>query len=173
MSDKGKGKSKPEKKVVAAAAAPKTPTDTAPAAATASEGKTGGSYDYKGVEDEVRELWKRERTYEKARAKATNPANPRRYFLDGPPYTSGHVHLGTAWNKSLKVRSCAFCYCFFENFPPSSHTLFCAQDMYIRQMRMRGYNVWDRAGYDMHGLPTERATEKVLGIFGKGERDRA
>ena len=102
------------------------------------------SYTFKTVEDEIRALWKREKTYEKAKAKATNPANPRSYFLDGPPYTSGHVHLGTAWNKSLK-------------------------DMYIRYKRMRGFNVWDRAGYDMHGLPTERATEKVLGIFGKGD----
>lgn len=29
---------------------------------------------------------------------------------------------------------------------------------------MQGFDVWDRPGYDMHGLPTEKATEKELGI---------
>jgi isoleucyl-tRNA synthetase len=29
---------------------------------------------------------------------------------------------------------------------------------------MNGFTVWDRPGYDMHGLPTEKATEKKLGI---------
>jgi len=100
------------------------------------------SYDGKAVEAEIRELWKQQDTYAKAKARAQRPENKKLYFLDGPPYTSGHVHLGTAWNKSLK-------------------------DLYIRYMRMRGYNIWDRAGYDMHGLPTERATEKALNIFGK------
>jgi isoleucyl-tRNA synthetase len=60
-------------------------------------------------------------------------------FLDGPPYTSGRVHLGTAWNKCLK-------------------------DMVLRTKRMQGYDVFDRAGYDMHGLPTEAPTMRKLGL---------
>ena len=38
--------------------------------------------------------------------------------------------------------------------------------MVIRYKRMQGFDVWDRAGYDMHGLPIEHATEKELGISG-------
>lgn len=34
---------------------------------------------------------------------------------------------------------------------------------------MQGYDVWDRPGYDMHGLPTEKATEKELGITTREE----
>ena len=34
---------------------------------------------------------------------------------------------------------------------------------------MRGFDVWDRAGYDMHGLPTEHKAEEKLGIKNKDE----
>ncbi len=61
------------------------------------------------------------------------------YFIDGPPYTSGRIHLGTAWNKVLK-------------------------DVVIRYLRMNGYNVRDQAGYDMHGLPIEVQVEKQMGF---------
>jgi len=73
-----------------------------------------------------------------------NEGKKKFYFLDGPPYTSGKVHLGTAWNKSLK-------------------------DSVLRYKRMQGFDVWDRAGYDMHGMPTEQGTEKKLGIKHKDE----
>ncbi len=59
------------------------------------------------------------------------------YFLQGPPYTSGKIHLGHAWNMALK-------------------------DMVLRYKRMQGLDVWDRNGYDMHGLPTE---QKVMAKF--------
>ena len=49
------------------------------------------------------------------------------YFLDGPPHASApSIHLGTAWNKVLK-------------------------DALLRYYRMRGFDVWDRPGYDTHG----------------------
>eukprot|EP00727_Mastigamoeba_balamuthi_P010374 m51a1_g596 hypothetical protein (1087) ;mRNA; r:58019-62162 len=99
-------------------------------------------YDFKTLEPEVRQFWQEHNIY--AKAKEAVQAGPKYYFLDGPPYTSGKVHLGTAWNKSLK-------------------------DMFVRYKRMSGCNVWDRAGYDMHGLPTEKATERELNIFGKDE----
>ena len=93
-------------------------------------------------EPEILNFWKEKRIYEKAKDK--NKGKKKFYFLDGPPYTSGKVHLGTAWNKSLK-------------------------DSILRYKRMQGFEVLDRAGYDMHGLPTENAAEKELGIKKKDD----
>jgi isoleucyl-tRNA synthetase len=100
------------------------------------------NYDPCNMEPEILEFWKKYEIYKKAKAK--NKGKKSFYFLDGPPYTSGKVHIGTAWNKSLK-------------------------DSILRYKRMQGFDVWDRAGYDMHGLPTEQATEKKLGIKNKDE----
>jgi isoleucyl-tRNA synthetase len=50
--------------------------------------------------------------------------------------------MGTTWNKTLK-------------------------DAYIRYLRMRGYDVTDRPGYDMHGLPIETKVEEELGFENK------
>ena len=100
------------------------------------------NYDPSKLEPEILEFWKRHNIYEKAKEK--NKAKQKFYFLDGPPYTSGKVHLGTAWNKALK-------------------------DCVLRYKRMQGFDVWDRAGYDMHGMPTEQAVEKNLGLKHKDE----
>ncbi|MBI2138846.1 isoleucine--tRNA ligase [Candidatus Woesearchaeota archaeon] len=91
-------------------------------------------------EAEVLSYWKDERIQEKA--KQRNRGKKKFYFLDGPPYTSGRIHLGTAWNKSLK-------------------------DAVLRYKRMKGFDVWDRAGYDMHGMPTEHKTMDKLGLKDK------
>ncbi len=101
-----------------------------------------GPYRFPEVEDSVLEFWKKKSIYRKAKEK--NSGKKTFYFLDGPPYTSGKVHIGTAWNKVLK-------------------------DCFLRYKRMAGVDVWDRAGYDMHGLPTEHATEKKLGIKNKDQ----
>jgi len=100
------------------------------------------AYDPLKQELEILKFWKDNRIYEKASEK--NKGKKKFYFLDGPPYTSGKVHLGTAWNKSLK-------------------------DSILRYKRMQGFDVLDRAGYDMHGLPTENAAEKELGIKKKDD----
>ncbi|MFH1440161.1 MAG: class I tRNA ligase family protein, partial [Candidatus Woesearchaeota archaeon] len=92
------------------------------------------------IEEEILELWKTNDTH--AKIKKKNGLGKRFYFLDGPPYTSGRVHLGTAWNKSLK-------------------------DCVLRYKRMKGFNVWDRAGYDMHGMPTAQAVQKELKLANK------
>lgn len=93
-------------------------------------------------EEEILEFWRKKEIYEKSSEK--NEKGKKFYFCDGPPYTSGKVHLGTAWNKSLK-------------------------DSILRYKRMQGFNVIDRAGYDMHGLPTENAAEKELNLKTKQE----
>src|SRR5256712_9547882 len=66
------------------------------------------------------------------------------YFVDGPPYTSGTIHMGQALNKTIK-------------------------DMVLRWRRMNNFNVRDQPGYDMHGLPIEVQVEKTLGITNKKE----
>src|SRR3989344_4557250 len=97
----------------------------------------GMVYDFKKSEEEVLKFWEKNKIYEKAKKK--NSKGEKYYFLDGPPYTSGKVHLGTAWNKAMK-------------------------DMVQRYKRMRGFNVWDRAGYDMHGLPIEHKVQAKLNL---------
>ncbi|MBR9693239.1 isoleucine--tRNA ligase [Candidatus Woesearchaeota archaeon] len=103
------------------------------------------SYDFKTSEEGMLAFWKDKRIYEQV--KELGKKGKPYYFLDGPPYTSGKIHLGTAWNKSLK-------------------------DMVLRYKRMCGLNVWDRAGYDMHGLPTENATQKKLKLQTKEDIER-
>ncbi|MBI2647717.1 class I tRNA ligase family protein, partial [Candidatus Woesearchaeota archaeon] len=93
-------------------------------------------------EPQILEFWNKNEIYSKAKEK--NKGKQKFYFLDGPPYTSGKVHLGTAWNKALK-------------------------DCVLRYKRMQGFDVWDRAGYDMHGMPTEQAVEKQLNLSHKDE----
>lgn len=94
------------------------------------------------VEPKIQEFWDKNDIYKKAKDK--NIGKQKFYFLDGPPYTSGYIHIGHAWNKSLK-------------------------DLVLRQKRMLGLDVWDRAGYDMHGLPTELKVEAKLGLKSKDE----
>ncbi|MBU2104670.1 MAG: isoleucine--tRNA ligase [Nanoarchaeota archaeon] len=102
-------------------------------------------YDFKTIEEEILEFWKKNKIFEKLRKK--NKGKKKFYFLDGPPYTSGKIHMGTAWNQVLK-------------------------DMALRYKRMRGFDVWDRGGYDMHGLPTENAVQKKLNIKDKKEIEK-
>lgn len=66
------------------------------------------------------------------------------FSIDTPPPTiSGKMHMGHAFS-----------------YPH--------QDFIARYKRMRGYQVYYPWGFDDNGLPTERYTEKALGI--KGER---
>ena len=88
-------------------------------------------------EEKILEYWETKQIYNKIKEK--NKDLKKYYFLDGPPYTSGYVHIGTAWNKTLK-------------------------DAILRYKRARGFNVWDRAGYDMHGLPVENKVQKNLNL---------
>ncbi|PIN76916.1 isoleucine--tRNA ligase [Candidatus Woesearchaeota archaeon CG10_big_fil_rev_8_21_14_0_10_36_11] len=84
-------------------------------------------YIHAELEPKILEYWNDHKTVEKLKKK--NKSGKPFTFLQGPPYTSGKVHLGTAWNTSLK-------------------------DMALRYKRSRGFDVWDRNGYDVHGLPT-------------------
>ena len=92
------------------------------------------------IERGVQEYWCAHKTY--ASVQERRRAGREFFFVDGPPYTTGHIHLGTAWNKIIK-------------------------DSILRYYRMNGRNVIDRAGYDMHGLPIEVKVEQTLGFASK------
>ncbi len=104
--------------------------------------EVGETYRPRDVEEDVEEYWRDTGAYEET--KQAHDEDPDLYFLDGPPYTSGQMHLGTAWNKTLK-------------------------DCFIRYKRMQGYDVHDQPGYDMHGLPIEVKVEEELGFENKSD----
>ncbi|MFB6070344.1 MAG: isoleucine--tRNA ligase [Halanaeroarchaeum sp.] len=103
-------------------------------------GEVPDQYDPHAVEERVFEYWDEVNAYERTRAHREDGEDF--FFVDGPPYTSGAAHMGTTWNKTLK-------------------------DAYIRYLRMQGYDVTDRPGYDMHGLPIETRVEENLGFENK------
>jgi len=101
-------------------------------------------YDQFKVEKEVMKFWEKNNIYEKIREKSFS-SQKKIYFLDGPPYASSNViHPGTAWNKVIK-------------------------DTLLRYYRMMGFWVWDKPGFDTHGLPIEIKIEKEFGT--KTKRD--
>ena len=73
------------------------------------------------LEARVREFWGRTKAYAKTRKLRERGKDF--YFVDGPPYTTGSIHLGTALNKSIK-------------------------DTIVRWRRMQGFHVRDQAGLD-------------------------
>ena len=99
-------------------------------------------YEPTEIEKEILDFWEKNKIYGKAKTK--NKGSKPFYFLDGPPYTSGRIHLGQAWNKALK-------------------------DCVLRYKRMKGLDVWDRAGYDMHGLPTSHKVMEKLKMKSKDD----
>ncbi|MEN3055778.1 MAG: class I tRNA ligase family protein, partial [Candidatus Methanosuratincola petrocarbonis] len=85
-------------------------------------GKMPKDYKSKAVEEGVFAYWQGRGIEEKVR----EAGQGKFYFLDGPPYVTNPIHVGTAWNKILK-------------------------DAYIRFYRMKGFRVRDQPGFDMHG----------------------
>ena len=102
-------------------------------------------YEFKKIEEEILKFWKKEKILEKLKKKLKG--KKKFYFLDGPPYTSGRIHMGTAWNQVLK-------------------------DEILKYKRMRGFDVWDRGGYDMHGLPTAHKIQKKYNLKDKKEIEK-
>lgn len=97
-------------------------------------------YNHKEIEDWAEKFWEEHQIYNKVK----NRGEKYFEFIDGPPFVTGEIHPGTAWNKSIK-------------------------DAILRFYRMRGYKVNDTPGYDTHGLPIEVKVEKMLNIENKGE----
>jgi len=101
------------------------------------------SYSPQKVEAEVFKFWKESAIYEKVKARG----GKKFFFVDGPPYTTGRIHLGTAWNKVIK-------------------------DTILRYLRMNGFSPTDTPGWDMHGLPIEVKVEQELGFKNKRDIER-
>lgn len=91
-------------------------------------------------EKEIRDWWKDHNIYDKVRE--IHSEDPKWFFLDGPPYASGSIHLGTAWNKLIK-------------------------DTALRFKTMQGFDVKRKPGWDCHGLPIEVKVEEKLGTKNK------
>jgi len=102
--------------------------------------EVAGQYNAHELEDQIRGLWEREQTYRRVRQ--LRVGGRKFFFVDGPPYTTGRIHLGTAWNKVIK-------------------------DAVLRYRSMNGCEVRDRAGWDMHGLPIEVKVEESFGFRSK------
>lgn len=96
----------------------------------------------KDLEKKIESFWNENDIYNKTNKLREH--KPRYSFLDGPPYCSGRIHLGTAWNKTLK-------------------------DAYLRFKSMSGYSLRRQAGWDTHGLPIEHKVEELLNIKSKQE----
>jgi isoleucyl-tRNA synthetase len=80
--------------------------------------------------------WEQEKLYERIRA--ARKGSPVYILHDGPPYTSGPIHLGTAMNKCLK-------------------------DFIVKSKTMSGFDAPYVPGWDCHGLPIEIKVDKELG----------
>ena len=86
--------------------------------------------------------WKADRTFEKS---VENRSKDNSYvFYDGPPFISGSPHHGTLLSSIVK-------------------------DAVPRYWTMKGRRVERVWGWDCHGLPAERFTEKKLGINSREE----
>ena len=86
--------------------------------------------------------WKEDRTFERS---VENRSQDNAYvFYDGPPFISGVPHHGTLLSSIVK-------------------------DAVPRYQTMKGKRVERVWGWDCHGLPAERFTEKKLGIHSRQE----
>ena len=87
-------------------------------------------------EPKTLERWEHMRIYDRIRE--ARKGSPQYILHDGPPYTSGPIHMGTALNKCLK-------------------------DFIVKSKTMAGFDAPYVPGWDCHGLPIEIKVDKELG----------
>ncbi len=87
-------------------------------------------------EPKMLERWEQMGIYDRIRE--ARKGAPRYILHDGPPYTSGPIHMGTAMNKCLK-------------------------DFIAKSKTMAGFDAPYVPGWDCHGLPIEIKVDKELG----------
>ncbi len=96
----------------------------------------------KEYEKDLISYWKKHQTFEKS--VENRPEENSYVFYDGPPFISGDPHHGTLLSSIVK-------------------------DAVPRYQTMKGKRVERVWGWDCHGLPAERFTEKKLGIHSRQE----
>jgi isoleucyl-tRNA synthetase len=84
--------------------------------------------------------WEAEKLYQQVQA--ASRGRKLYWFVDGPPYANGDIHLGHAVNKTLK-------------------------DMVVKAARLDGHDAAFVPGWDCHGLPIELQVEKKHGKVGQ------
>jgi isoleucyl-tRNA synthetase len=87
-------------------------------------------------EPKMLDRWEQMGIYERIRQ--ARKGAPKYVLHDGPPYTSGPIHMGTALNKCLK-------------------------DFIVKSKNMSGFDAPYVPGWDCHGLPIEIKVDKELG----------
>ncbi|WP_367275708.1 isoleucine--tRNA ligase [uncultured Nevskia sp.] len=90
-------------------------------------------------EPKMLEQWEAEGLY--AQIDAATASRPDYWFVDGPPYANGDIHIGHAVNKVLK-------------------------DMIVKAARLDGFYAPFTPGWDCHGLPIDLQVEKKFGKVG-------
>lgn len=96
----------------------------------------------KEYENEWVQTWKKNKTFEQS--VENRPVDNAYVFYDGPPFISGVPHHGTLLSSIVK-------------------------DAVPRYQTMKGKRVERVWGWDCHGLPAERYTEKKLGLKSREE----
>ncbi|HZP13688.1 MAG TPA: isoleucine--tRNA ligase [Nevskiaceae bacterium] len=91
-------------------------------------------------EPEMLARWEKESLY--AKVQEATKSRPQFWFVDGPPYANGAIHLGHAVNKTLK-------------------------DMVVKTAVLDGFHAPFVPGWDCHGLPIELQVEKKFGKVGE------
>jgi isoleucyl-tRNA synthetase len=98
--------------------------------------------DHDALERELLDLWEREGTFERLRAK--NHGGPRFSFVDGPVTANKTLAVHTAWGRTLK-------------------------DVFQRYKALRGFDQRYQNGFDCQGLWIEVGVERELGLNSKRE----
>ena len=88
-------------------------------------------------EPKILARWEERRLYDRIRE--ARQGAPTYVLHDGPPFTSGPIHLGTAMNKCLK-------------------------DFIVKSKTMAGFDSPYVPGWDCHGLPIEIKVDNDLGM---------
>jgi isoleucyl-tRNA synthetase len=96
-------------------------------------------------EPEALARWEKGGLY--AQVQQATRGRPEFWFVDGPPYANGFIHLGHAVNKTLK-------------------------DMVVKAARLNGHDAPFVPGWDCHGLPIELQVEKKFGKVGPKEEGK-
>lgn len=96
-------------------------------------------------EKNILKFWQDNKIFEKTLEKTKN--NKRFVFYEGPPFANGLPGVHHLMGRAMK-------------------------DVILRYKTMQGFFVERKAGWDTHGLPTEMAAEKKLGIKDKKEIEK-